>query len=133
MIEYLRRLIIFSLTSTRFHIFGGFNIYHKEWLVHSNKTNAEGKYCRDFSIAYELTQIIREPTQVLDKKGHQVNLLSFILTSCPDKCLSKVLPPLGTSDHSLISVQIDAKLKVSPDVPFHGMIFHYAKVDWDSF
>lgn len=65
--------------------------------------------------------------------GHYTNRLGLFLTSCPDKCLSKVLPPLGTSDHSLITVQIDAKPKAYPDVPFHRTIFRYAKADRDSF
>lgn len=43
------------------------------------------------------------------------------------------LTPLDTSDHSLVSVKVDAKLKASPDRPFHRMIFQYMKAGWDSF
>lgn len=39
---------------------------------------------------------------------------------------------LGTSQHSLIHVKIDAKPKVSPNFQFHRMIFQYAKDDWDN-
>lgn len=39
------------------HICGNFNIHPKECLVHSNKTEQEGRYSRDFFIDYEQTQI----------------------------------------------------------------------------
>lgn len=79
---------------------GDFNIHHNEWLVHSNKNDFEGRYCRDFAIAYELTQMIGEPTWVLETK-----LLDFFLTFCPHKCLEKYLSPLGTPEYSLIRVR----------------------------
>lgn len=124
--------ILTQFPSASFHNCGDFNIHHKEWIVHSNKTDFEGRYCRDYSIAYELTQIIGEPTCV-QTTCHQVNILNLFLTSCPDKCLTKVLPPLGTSVHSLISVQFNAKPMTSCDVPLYRMIFHYLKADWDNF
>lgn len=58
----LKRLLISSLS---FRICG---VHHKEWLVH-NKINDEGKYCRDFSVAYELTQIIEEPNPYPGRDG----------------------------------------------------------------
>lgn len=39
-------------------------ISHKECLVHSNRTDKEGKYCYDFAIAYKLTLIVGKPTHV---------------------------------------------------------------------
>lgn len=87
-------------------------IYHKVWLVQCNKSD-EGRYCREFSIAYVLTQIIEEPFRVPEATGHQANLLDLFLASCPDKCLAKFLPPLVISDYSLIRVQIGAEPKTS--------------------
>lgn len=40
--------ILAQFFSATVHICGNFNIGHKEWLVHSNKTD-EGKYCRDLN------------------------------------------------------------------------------------
>lgn len=40
------------------HIYGEFNIHHKEWAAHSNKTVGEAKLRFDFYIAYELTRIL---------------------------------------------------------------------------
>lgn len=37
---------------------------HKEWLVDSNRTPEEGKYCYDFSIVYDLAQTVDKPTYV---------------------------------------------------------------------
>lgn len=87
------------------------------------KTDVKGKYWRDFAIAYELTQIIGEPTRVPNTAWHQASILDLFITSWPDKWLSKILPPLGLSDHSLISIQINTKPKPSPDVQFHRIIF----------
>lgn len=91
----------FPLTSV--HICSDFNIHHKDWLVHSNKTGKEGRYYGDFSIAYELTQIIEELTPVPNVMWQQANLFNLFLTYCTDECLAKVLPTIGTSDHSLSS------------------------------
>lgn len=37
---------------------GDYNIRHKEWFVHSNKIDEDGRHSRDFSIAYDLTHIL---------------------------------------------------------------------------
>lgn len=44
-----------------------------------------------------------------------------------------VLTSLSTPEHSLVSLQIDAKTKASTDFPFDWMIFPYTKSGWDSF
>lgn len=61
--------IITEFPSPSIHICGDFNIHHKKWLIHSNKTNEEGNYYRDFSITYEQTQIIEELIRVLHARG----------------------------------------------------------------
>lgn len=76
--------IFTEYTSARFHISGDFNILHKEWLVHSNKTDEESRYCRDFFITYGLTQIIEELTHALE---HQENLIDLFLTSLRNSSL----------------------------------------------
>lgn len=96
-------------------ICGGFNLHHKKWLVNSNKADKEGRYSREISIAYKLIQIVK-PSRI-PKTRHCTNIF---LTSCSEKCSAKVLPLLGTADHSLVSVKIGAKSKVSP---FHRTIF----------
>ena len=116
--------------SANIHICGDFNVHHQEWLVHSNKTDTEGRYCHDFSVAYELSQIIDSPTRVI---GHFPNLLDLYLTTCPDLCTSTVLSPLGTSDHCTVTVALNLEGKESSEVPFHRTVYRYSNADWDGF
>ena len=112
---------------------GDFNVHHKEWLVHSNKTTAEGRHYHEFALAYDLTQIVNKPTHIPDQPGHFSNLLDLFLTSSPDACSLSVHSPLGSSDHCLIQVKVEAKCSVTPDAPFHRKVFRYSKADWDGF
>ena len=58
--------ILVDYPSANIHIIcGDFNVHHQEWLIHSNKTDPEGRHCHDFSVAYELSQIIDSQTRVL--------------------------------------------------------------------
>ena len=113
------------------HVCGDFNVHHKEWLC-SNHTSEEGKQCHEFSTIYGLTQIVKGPTRVPDVKGQTANLLDLFLTTVPDKCDSTTSSPLGSSDHSVVIVKIDATCKGSNDVPFHRTVFRYSEADWDS-
>lgn len=45
---------------------------------------------------------------------------------------AEVLPPFSTSEHSLINVEVDAKPKASPDVPFLRTNFRSTKADWNN-
>ena len=125
--------ILVSYPSANIHICGDFNIHHEKWLVYSNKTDPEGRYCYDFSVAYELTQIIDSPTHVPDIIDQYHNLLDLYLTTCPDLCTATVSSPLGRSDHCMVSVAIDVQCKQSTDVPFHRTVYRYSKADWDGF
>ena len=125
--------ILSEFPSANIHICGDFNVHNEEWLVHSNKTDAEGRFCHDFATAYDLTQIVDSPTRVPDAEGHFANLLDLFLTSSPELCTASVQSPLGTSDHSVVSVKVKSKCKDSSDIPFHRSVFRYAKADWDNF
>lgn len=46
--------ILTEYLTASFNIHSEFNIHHKERLVHLNESH-EGRYCRDFSVAYKLT------------------------------------------------------------------------------
>lgn len=103
-----------------------FNIHHNDWVLHSKQSDIEGRFYRVFSVGYGLTQIILKYTRVPDTTEDHAIFLDLFLTPGSDKCPSKFLPPLG-------SVQINAKPKVSADVPFNKTIFTCAKVDWVRF
>lgn len=123
--------ILSDHSSASILICGDFNIYCKECLVHTAR-NEEGRYCYVF-VAYDLTQIVNKPTHAPDTMRHHVDLLDVFLTSCPEKYSSEVVPPLNTSDHSLINIKVDAKLKASRNVLFPRMISQFTKANWDSF
>ena len=40
-------------------------------------------------------------------------------------------PPLGNSDHVLVSVFIDSPINSKQDTPFHRMAYDYSHADWD--
>ena len=40
-------------------------------------------------------------------------------------------PPLGNSDHVVVSVSIDIPTNSQQDVPFHGIAYDYSRADWD--
>ena len=125
--------ILLSQPSASIHICGDFNIHHKEWLIHSNTTDFEGRYCHNFALAYELSQIIDGPTRVPDVTGHTPSLLDLFLTSSPNTCTHSICSPLGSSDHCLIEVNIESKCVQTNDVPFHRRVFRYSKADWNGF
>ena len=41
------------------------------------------------------------------------------------------LPPLGNSDHFVISVSIDFPINSKQDAPFHHMAYDYSRPEWD--
>ena len=41
------------------------------------------------------------------------------------------LPPLGNSDHVVVSVSIDFPVNSKQDAPFHGVAYDYSRADWD--
>lgn len=70
---------------SKFRICCDFNVHHKEWPVRFSKIDVEGIYCRDFTIAYVLTQIIEESTRGPGATGQQANFLHISISSSPDE------------------------------------------------
>ena len=125
--------ILINHPSANINVFGDFNVHHVQWLTHSNHTDNVGVECFNFSLAYELKQIIPFPTRVPDTANHFPSLLDLFLTSVPEFCTPTRLPPLGSSDHCVVSVSIDMPSKCSSEVPFHRTSYRYAQADWDNF
>ena len=46
-------------------------------------------------------------------------------------CSTKASPPLGNSDHVVVSVSIDFPSYSQRDAPFHRIAYHYSRADWD--
>ena len=111
--------------------FGDFNIHHKDWLIYSGGTDRPGELCYNFSISNDLTQIVNFPTQIPDGDSHSPALLDFFLFSDASICSTMAFPPLGNSDHAVVSVSIDFPINSKQDALFHRMAYDYSRADWD--
>ena len=40
-------------------------------------------------------------------------------------------PPVGNSDHVVVSVSIDFPTNSQQDAPLHRIVYDYSRVDWD--
>ena len=93
-------------------VFGDFNVHHTNWLTHSRGTDRPGEGCYNFALSQDLTQIVSFPTRIPDCGGQEPSLLDLFLTTNPDICSATSYPPLGSSDHVVVSVSVDFKVKV---------------------
>ena len=74
-------------------VFGDFNVHHKDWLTYCGGTDRHGELCYSFSISNDLPQIVNFPTGTLSSDASICSTMAF--------------PPLGNSDHVVVSVSID--------------------------
>ena len=93
--------------SANIFVFGDFNVHHKDWLAYSSGTDQPGELCYNFSISNDLTQMVNFPTHIPDCDSHNPALLDLFLTSDASICSTMAFPPLGNSDHVVVSVSID--------------------------
>ena len=68
------------------------------------------------------------PTRIPDSDSHRTALLDFFLSSDTSICFTKAFPPLGNSDHVVVSVSIDFPSYSQQDAPFH-CIYDYSRAD----
>ena len=117
--------------SANVFVFGDFNFYHKDWLIYSDGTDRPGELCYNFSISNDLTQIVNFPTRIPDCDSHSPVLLDFFLSSDASICSTMAFPPLGNSDHVVVSVSINFPMNSKQDTPFHRVTYDYSRADWD--
>ena len=110
---------------------GDFNVHHKDWLTYSGGTNRPGELSYNFSISNDLTQIVNFPTQISDYDSHSPALLDLFISFDASICSTMAFPPLGNSDHVVVSVSIDFPINSKQDTPFHRMAYDYSCADWD--
>ena len=96
--------------SANVFVFGDFNVHHKDWLTYSGGTDRSGELCYNFSISNNLTQMLNFPTFIPDCDSHSPALLHLFLSSVTSICSTIAFPPLGNSDHVVVSVSIDFPL-----------------------
>ena len=88
-------------------VFGDFNVHHEDWLTYSDGTDQPGELCYNFSISNDLTQMVNFPTRIPDCDSHSPALLDLFISSDASICSTMAFPPLGNSDHVVVSVSID--------------------------
>ena len=69
------------------------------------------------------------PTWIPGCDSHSPALLDFFLSSDASICSTKVFPPLGNSDHVVVSVSIDFPSYLQQDAPFHHIAYEYSCAD----
>ena len=109
-------------------VFGDFNLHPKDWLTYSAGTDRPGELCYNFSVSYDLTQMVNFPTRIPD-----CALLDFFLSSDASICSTMVFPPLRNCDNVVVSVSIDFLSYSQQDNPFHLIAYYYSRADWDDF
>ena len=117
--------------SANIFVFGDFNVHHKEWLTYSGGTDKPGDFCYNFSFSNEPTQMVNVPTRIPDCDSHSSTFLDLFLSSGASICSKIVFPPLGHSDHVVVSVSIDFSTNPQRDAPFHRIADDYYSADWD--
>ena len=85
----------------------------------------------NFSTSNDLTQMVNFPTRIPDCDSHSPALLDLFLSSDASNCSTMAFPPLGKSDHVVVSVFIDFPSTLQQDVPFHRIAYGYSHADWD--
>ena len=109
-------------------VFGDFNVHHKDWFTYSGGTDRTG----EFIISNDLIQMVNFPTRIPDSHSQSPTLLDLFISSDASICSTMALPPLGNSDHVVLSVSIDFPSSFI-SVPFHRIIYDYSRADWDRF
>ena len=110
-------------------VFGDFNVHHKDWLTYSGGTDRPGELCYNFSISNDLTQMVNFPTRIPDCDSHSPALLDLSLSSDTSICSTMAFPPLGNSNHVVVSVSIDFPINSKQDAKSHRIVDGYSCAD----
>ena len=57
--------------------------------------------------------------------------MDLFLSSDASLCSTIAFPPLGNSDHVVVSVSIDFSSSSQQDALFHCIAYDYSRTDWD--
>ena len=75
--------------------------------------------------------MVNFPNRIPDRDSHSAALLDLFLSSVTSICSTMAFPPLGNSDHVVVSVSIDFPINSKQDAPFHHIAYDYFRADWD--
>ena len=94
-------------------------------------------YLTNFAMIFQmtsngLTQMLDFPTWIPDSESHSPAHLDFFLSFNARIYSAVDFPPLGISDHVVVSASIDFLLNSKRDSPFHRIAYKYSCADRDS-
>ena len=71
------------------------------------------------------------PMLIPDCASHSPAPLDIFFSSNTSICSIMAFPPLGNSDHVVVSVSIDFPSNSQWDASFHHISYDYSRADWD--
>ena len=77
--------------------------------------------------------MVNFPACISDCDSHSAGLLDFFLSSVASICSTMAFPPLGNSDHVVVSVSINFPTNSQWNDPFYCIAYAYSVADWNSF
>ena len=75
--------------------------------------------------------MVNFPSWIPDSGSQSPALLDFFLSSDASTCSTMAFPPLGNSDHVVVSLSIDFPITSKQDALFHCIVHDYSRADWD--
>ena len=103
---------------------GDLNAHHVDWLNSVSPTNSHGQAAWDFASASGCTQLVSQPTHTSG------NRLDLVLTDAPGVVDVSVFPPIGSSDHSAISISVCIEQPIL-DEQINRKVYLKNSVNWD--
>ena len=75
--------------------------------------------------------MVNFPTQIPDCDSYSPALQDLFISFDASICSTVTFPPVGNSDHVIVSVSIDFPSHSQWDAPFYGIAYDYSHADWD--
>ena len=119
---------VLSINPSANFVFGDFNLHHKDWVTCPGGTDLMN------SVTIFLSQmtLLRWLTFLLGSQAdsHSPALLDLFLSFDASICSTMTFPPLGNSDHVVVSVSIDFPSNSQRNAPFHHIAYDYSNAGW---
>ena len=106
-----------------FQFVGDFNSHHVEF--GSPRTDRSGLAAMDFLSESGCEQLVRGPTHALG------GALDLLFTDVPELAKVSVVAPIGSSDHSALSISLEIRQRV-PEFTIRREVLLKSRADWDA-
>ena len=75
--------------------------------------------------------MVNFPAGIPDLDSHTPALLDLFISSGAGICSTMLFPPLGNSDHVVVSVSIEFLSNSQRDTPFRHIVYGCSYADWN--